>query len=46
MKVQIAVYNEGRGTRGIPSSIRALLDDAADIQIMLDNLAEVVQSVA
>lgn len=40
------MWIEGRGTRGIPSSIRALLDDAADIQIMLDDLAEVVQSVA
>lgn len=36
----------GRGTNGIPSSIRALLDDAADIQQMLDDLADAVQAVA
>ncbi len=40
------LWIDGRGTRGIPSSIRALLDDAADIQEMLNDLADAVLSVA
>jgi hypothetical protein len=33
------MWIESRGKRGVPSSIRALIDDADAIQVMLDELA-------
>ena len=34
---------ESRGTRGVPSSVRQLIDDADAIQEMLDELAEALR---
>lgn len=39
------LYIGMRGTHGIPNDIRALLDDASDIQDMLNELAEAVQAI-
>lgn len=36
---------ESRGTRGVPNSVRALVEDAEAIQMMLDELAEALATV-
>lgn len=39
------MWVESRGKRGVPESIRALIDDADAIQEMVDELAEALEAV-
>jgi len=40
-----AMWVESRGKRGVPDSIRTLIDDADAIQEMLDELADALTAV-
>lgn len=41
----VELWVEGRGKRGVPETVRELVDDAEAIQKMLDELAEALESV-
>ncbi len=41
----VELWVEGRGKRGVPETIRELVEDAETIQKMLDELAEALESV-